>query len=392
MTADPVADDAAHPSSRRNIFLVANNVEELGGVQRVTHNLAVALTAQGHRVVVVGVRHPKVTHDYGERPYGWLVLNEQPEPPSRVASGLRAGLDPRRRRARRRHEQAFEAAVQRLSEVFAEVDDGIVIAMQIGTMNWIRRADTGHLRVVGMSHESYEASLHSSRYARVSSFFRDVDLFLLLTQHDADQFEKDGFNNVGVMHNALSFYPEASAGLDAKVVVAAGRYAPEKGFDRLIDAFASVAPEHPDWTLKIFGHGPLEEQLRARVARVGMEQQILLPGLAGDMAEEFRGASVFALSSIHEGLPMALAEAMACGLACVAFDCAGGVRELVTDGVDGLLVPPRDVAALAGGLRAVIEDEGLRRRLGTAARVSVRRYAPDTVLADWERVLAAVER
>jgi glycosyltransferase involved in cell wall biosynthesis len=89
---------------------------------------------------------------------------------------------------------------------------------------------------------------------------------------------------------------------------------------------------------------------------------------------------------------MALAEGMACGLACVAFDCAPGVREIVTDGVDGIVVPPRDVKALAAGLAQLMGDADLRKRYGAAARESVRRFAPETVLAQWEDVFALVER
>jgi glycosyltransferase involved in cell wall biosynthesis len=92
-------------------------------------------------------------------------------------------------------------------------------------------------------------------------------------------------------------------------------------------------------------HGRLQQQVEG----AGLQGRVTLPGLAGDIEAELRASSVFALSSVHEGLPMALAEAMACGVPCVAFDCAPGVREIVTDGVDGIVVPPRNVAALFGG-------------------------------------------
>lgn len=376
----------------RNVFLVANNVDELGGVQRVTHNLATMLHGAGHRVTVVGINRFEPAHDYGRRAYRWFVLNETPEPPAPVVTGLMERFDPRVRAAQRRHEEAHRAAVDRLSALFAEVDDGIVVVMQIFSMNWVAEADTAHLRVVGMSHESFDATLNSTRWERVNKYYRDVDLLLLLTERDAERFELEGFNNVGVMHNSLSFFPERASDTTAPVVVAAGRYAPEKGYDRLIDAFARVAPDHPEWVLKIFGHGPLEKQLRKQVERLGLQDRVLLPGLAGDIEAELRAASVFALSSIHEGLPMAVAEAMACGVPCVAFDCAPGVREIVTDGVDGIVVPPRNVDALAAGLDRLMGDPDLRRRYGAAARESVRKFAPDAVLAQWEETFALVER
>lgn len=376
----------------RNVFLVANNVDELGGVQRVTHNLATMLHEAGHRVTVVGINRFTPAHDYGRRAYRWLVLNETPEPPAPVVTGRLERYDPRVRAAQRRHEEAHRSAVDKLSGVFAEVDDGIVVVMQIFSMNWVAEADTSHLRVVGMSHESFDATLNSSRWERVNKHYRDLDLMLLLTERDAERFELEGFNNVGVMHNSLSFYPEQTSDTSAPVVVAAGRYASEKGYDRLIDAFARVAPDHPDWVLKIFGHGPLEKSLRKQAERLGLQDRVLLPGLARDIEAELRAASVFALSSIHEGLPMAVAEAMACGVPCVAFDCAPGVREIVTDGVDGIVVPPRNVAALAAGLDRLMGDADLRRRYGAAARENVRKFAPDAVLAQWEETFALVER
>lgn len=376
----------------RDVFLVANNLEELGGVQRVTHNLATMLHEAGHRVTVVGIQHAAVAHDYGHRPYRHLVLNETPEPAVPKAAGLASRLDPRVGAARRRHERAHRDAVARLSAVFGEVGSGIVVVMQVWSMGWVAEARTDHLHVIGMSHESFDATLGSTRWERVNRYYRDLDLMLLLTERDAERFELEGFNNVGVMHNPLSFYPVEVASLDAPVVVAAGRYAPEKGYDRLIEAFAQVADQHPEWVLKIFGHGPLQGRLEAQVEALGLAGRVLLPGLAEDIEAELRAASVFALSSIHEGLPMALAEAMACGVPCVAFDCAPGVREIVTDGVDGIVVPPRNVAALAQGLARLMGDEALRRRYGAAARADVAKFSRDAVLAQWEDVFTLVER
>jgi glycosyltransferase involved in cell wall biosynthesis len=375
----------------RDVFLVANTIDELGGVQRVTHNLATMLHEAGHRVTVVGIQHATHRHDYGDRPYRWVVL-DAPHPTPPGFGRFRRLVDPRARRALRAHAAAHRAAVDRLSEVLSGTAGGLLVVMQVWSMNWVAEAATDQHYVIGMSHESFDATLASTRWERVRRHYRDVDLFLLLTERDAARFEVEGFNNVGVMHNALSFYPDDSSDLAAPVVVAAGRYAPEKGYDRLIEAFGMVADEHPDWTLRIFGHGPLQDALREQAVSLGLGERVSLPGLAGDIETELRASSVFALSSIHEGLPMALAEAMACGVPGVAFDCAPGVREIVTDGVDGIVVPPRNVPALAAGLSRLMADAELRRRYGAAARENVRKFAPDEVLAQWEDVFALVER
>lgn len=377
---------------KRNVFLVANNLDELGGVQRVTHSMGTLLHEAGHNVTAIGMTRFPTPHDYGARPYRTVVINDSAEPRPPKASGLAARWDPRVRAAQRVYERAHRGAVERLSQLFREVDDGIVIVMQVWSMNWVAEARTKHLRVIGMSHESFDATLASSRWSRVKRYYRDLDLMLVLTSRDAERFELEGFNNVEVMHNPLPFYPDRVSDVSAPVVVSAGRYAPEKGYDRLIDAFSLVAPEFPEWSLRIFGSGRLQDRLVTQAQRLGIGDRVSLPGLAGDIEEEFRRSSVFALSSIHEGLPMVLAEAMACGVPGVAFDCAPGVREIVTDGVDGIVVPPRNVDALARGLTHLMGDEALRRAMGQKARENVRKFAPDAVLAQWEDVFHLVTR
>ncbi len=382
----------------RHVFIVANNVEELGGVQRVAHNLASLLYDRGHRVHVVGVNHADIPHDYGEHPYPVTVLNDTKEPPAVVAGRLRRLFDPRIARASARKKEHRQAAVGRLSRLLRDAPDAIIIVLQVWSMNWVAAADTRRHRVIGMSHESYGASKNSPRYKRIQRLYRDVDLFLLLTHADAQRFERDGFNNVGVMHNPLSFYPAEGSDQTGTTVIAAGRYSAEKGYSHLIDAFARVVPTHPDWTLKIFGHGPLAADLTAQVRRLGIEGNVLIPGLAEDIERELCHSSIFALSSIHEGLPMALAEAMGCGLACVAYDCAPGVGEIMTlrrrdeERTDGILVPPRDVNGLAAGISQLIDQPRLRRELGARARDNVRRFAPDAIGEHWEEVFALVER
>ena len=129
-----------------------------------------------------------------------------------------------------------------------------------------------------------------------------------------------------------------------------------------------------------------------QIERRGLADRVRLTGFVPDVAAELAGASVFAMSSRREGLPMAMLEAMASGLAIVSFDCPTGPRELVDDGTDGLLVPENDVAALSAALARVMADEQLRGRLGTAARVKAAAYSTDQLAERWSRLLQAAER
>jgi glycosyltransferase involved in cell wall biosynthesis len=116
----------------------------------------------------------------------------------------------------------------------------------------------------------------------------------------------------------------------------------------------------------LVGSGPLETELRQTVATLGLEANVLFAGSRGDVPEILPAFDVFALSSRFEGLPIALLEAMATGLACVATG-VGGIPEVITDGVDGVLVEPGNPAQLAGAMVDVLGDPARRRELGRRA-------------------------
>jgi glycosyltransferase involved in cell wall biosynthesis len=175
-----------------------------------------------------------------------------------------------------------------------------------------------------------------------------------------------------------------------RVVLAAGRLVPQKGFDLLIEAFARVAAEYPAWNLCILGEGPLRSALTAQAAALGVGTRVRLPGHVAHPQAWMRRADLFVLSSRFEGLPNVLLEAMAHGMPCISFDCASGPAELIEHGVDGWLLPSEDVGALATAMRALMADEALRHRLGSAAAKITQRYAMDAVLAQWHALIASV--
>ena len=180
------------------------------------------------------------------------------------------------------------------------------------------------------------------------------------------------------------------------LLLALGRLESPKGFDLLIRAFARIANANPLWNLKILGEGPDRESLERQIASAGLANRVSLPGAVSDPAAALRQGDLFVLSSRYEGFPNALCEAMACGLPVVAFDCPTGPAEIVRDGVDGLLVPPEDVEALAAAIAGLIADPARRKMLARSAANVSDRFSVERVAAQWERVLvqgsgAAVE-
>jgi GalNAc-alpha-(1->4)-GalNAc-alpha-(1->3)-diNAcBac-PP-undecaprenol alpha-1,4-N-acetyl-D-galactosaminyltransferase len=184
--------------------------------------------------------------------------------------------------------------------------------------------------------------------------------------------------------------PSVNEGRGGGLVVSIGRLSEEKGHDRLLEAFARVATARPGWRLLIAGEGPLRGDLETLGARLGLRGRIDLPGLVHDVAGLLARADLYVLASRREVFPMALCEAMASGVPPVAMEYRPGVREIVHDGVDGVVVPAGDVPALATAMGRLMDNAAERQRLGARAVEVVQRYGVDRVLGLWETLLREV--
>lgn len=173
-------------------------------------------------------------------------------------------------------------------------------------------------------------------------------------------------------------------------LVAMGRLVEQKGFDLLIEAFAQCSGAHPNWHLTILGEGPLRASLEDQVRQRGLDERIHLPGNVSPPFPVLAAADLFAFSSRFEAFGMALAEAMACGLPVVSFDCPSGPADVVRDGVDGVLVPAQDTAALAAAMHRLMDDAPLRQALARRAPEVCERFSPSRVFDQWQALVAEV--
>lgn len=210
---------------------------------------------------------------------------------------------------------------------------------------------------------------------------RKLSKFIVLTHEDAAFWPE--LQNVCVIPNPVSFFPDNISDCSSKQVIAVGRYVAQKGFDRLITAWRDVADKHPDWVLKVYGDGHLRQELEQQVIHLGLTKSCFLEHSVSDVVAKYCESSISVVSSRFEGFGLVIVEAMSCGLPVVAFTCHCGPRDIITDGKDGLLIPDGDIARLAAGINSLIEDEELRRKIGQEARLRAADYKLNAIGEQW---------
>jgi len=383
-------------TSRRRIRFLVMSASGVGGVVRATLTTAGHL-APNHDVEVVsalrGALEPRMAIPDGLR-LRRLVGRTSDRPSlrhllalvlSRAPSRLWLAEDGNRKRA-----SLWTDLL--LTRWFRSLSTGtIVVSTRPALTVLASRLAPAGVVVIAQEHQRLARHDQVTRGA-LAAAIENVSVLVALTETDRAAWEGllgTGGPPVIAIPNAVPDLPLGPGDPVAHKLIAAGRLEPQKGFDLLLEAFAAVAPKHPDWTLDIFGRGTQRELLEQSLVDLGLGGRVRINVPTDRLGERMRDASVFVLSSRYEGFPIVLLEAMAAGLAVVSFDCQTGPNEIVTDGTSGVLVPPEDVSALAAALDRVMDDESLRRRLAAAAPAAVRPYSLENIGRRWDELLAA---
>jgi glycosyltransferase involved in cell wall biosynthesis len=276
-----------------------------------------------------------------------------------------------------------------LFRYLASVHDGVLIGTRPSINLAIAHLAPPAVVRVGQDHMNLATYTDALR-AQIRVVYPRLDLVSTLTEGDARAYRRAlrGSVRVECMPNGVPDVGGQRAPLDAKVVVAAGRVTPQKGFDRLLRAWSEVVREHPDWELRIFGDGQSTKKLRKQIDALGIGDSAKLMGFTARLHEELASASLYVMSSRREGFPMVLLEAMAIGLPVVSFDCPTGPRDVIREGVDGHVVRNGDVHALAQAMTGLMADADRRRAFGAAAVEGAQRFDLGTIAARWSDLLS----
>lgn len=240
------------------------------------------------------------------------------------------------------------------------------------------------------------AKVYESHLARPfnphNAFFRFTelcaDMIVCLTGGDAAEYRHA--RKVKVIPNFIDKPSTTVKDYNVKKAVAVGRLEAQKGFDILIDIWKDVIKERPDWHLDIYGEGPLRDELQGQIDKSGLDAFITLCGRCDNIMDRYAGYSLHLMSSRYEGLPMTLIEAQSCALPSVVTDFKYGARDIITDGLNGLIVPQDDTKAFAAAILRLTADSSLRAEYGAHARTSAAKFSKENVMPQWIKLIEGI--
>ena len=212
---------------------------------------------------------------------------------------------------------------------------------------------------------------------------RRFDNFIVLTRQDAEMWGE--MSNLSVMPNAAVTMPHVEHRYGNHRVIAVGRLDYQKGFDRLLDAWA-LLPEalRREWKLDIFGQGEWEEQLKDQIVRLGIGGSAAINEPTNQIFDEYAKSDFLVMTSHYEGFPMVMIEAMACGLPTVSFDFLCGPRDIIANGVNGIIVPEGNLQALSDAMQKLMEHPKLLESMSMQAEGISKTYSQDSIMKRWE--------
>lgn len=282
----------------------------------------------------------------------------------------------------------------RFKRIIKEINPDILISTLRRELNFISSIDKkivkiGEFHISRFSYHSYSIKTTSLILDYIKSYFEkrfirninSLDSFVVLTEEEKTFWPE--INNIEVIHNPLTINPVTKSDCNNKKVIAVGRYAHQKGFDMLIEAWKIVADLHPEWVLTIYGEGD-DETLKRLIDKYNLHNSCLLKPATQEIVNKYCESSIFVLSSRYEGFGLVITEAMACGVPPIAFDCPCGPKDIINNFKDGILVKSEDINELADKICFLIENQDIRKEMGIKAHQSSERFKIEHITMQWE--------
>jgi glycosyltransferase involved in cell wall biosynthesis len=285
---------------------------------------------------------------------------------------------------------------KKLSQILNTIKPDIAITLMGRSLDFLTSIPDGSIKI-GEAHTTKQhlRSLHlleekGGIYKYLAKYLRrkqmksahKLSALVLLTKEDAENWSN--ITKTFVIPNAMPIIPMDSSSLDNKQAIMVGRYNDAKGYEYITEAWETVHQKHPDWILNIYGSGEMHDDVERWIKNRHLENTMIMHEPTKQITQKYMESSICVMSSRYEGFPLVIMEAMSCGVPCVSFDCPFGPRNIIKDGEDGILVDYLNTKALADSICKVIEDENLRKQLGTNAKKNIQRFSQHAIMQQWQ--------
>lgn len=281
--------------------------------------------------------------------------------------------------------------LQRLAEKICEYSPDVIVCMRLEYIYDVIKVK-GNIPLVFESHNSCLGyKFENERWVRrLQVWFyhrqlRKIQSVVALTHGDAMEWKKLA-PTVRVIPNVVHLNETGHlSDCSSKSVIFVGRYSYQKDISTLLQIWERVHLRHPDWMLHLFGgYGNEQDELLPQIRKMDMNVVVHEP--TASIFEEYLKCSMLLMTSRYEPFGLVLPEAMSCGIPVVAFDCPYGPADIITDQVDGFLIKNRNVDDFVDKVCLLMEDEGLRRKMGEAGIQSSQRYEASRVMPQWDEL------
>ena len=289
-------------------------------------------------------------------------------------------------RRRRKHRKA-------LTELLMRERPDIVVSLYPSESSFIPDIHDGSLKMLEL-HFNKQFRLQYNRKGLLGladrirtkqdeKLVRKFDNFIVLTRQDAEMW--GNLPNLSVMPNAVVTMPHKEHQPGNHRVIAVGRLDYQKGFDRLLDAWALIPVElRKFWRLDIFGQGEWEEKLKQQIVRLGISESATVNQPTDKIFDEYAASDFLVMTSHYEGFPMVMIEAMACGVPTVCFDFLCGPRDIIANGINGIIVPEGDLQALATAMQQLMEHPEQLAHLSEQAKRISEEFSQEVIMKRWD--------
>lgn len=368
-----------------------------GGIENVFAKMASALSERNYDVIAVFADEKIEGEPFFAVPQSVKLLNlyhlpgEKAVKPSGLTKALREVIRPFSRAAARdqNYRLLYQAKAQ-LSRLLEKEKPDVIVSFREPTGRLLLDGVGTKIPVISMLHNDPDEIFRGSPAEERKALEKSAAIQVLLPSFISKAkkyLHYDHFIAIPNAVNAPHVTADHLAKKDKYTITCVGRLTGRtKRQHLLIEAFARLSKDHPDWQVKLWGDTydkPYVASLKSKIKKYGLEKQVFLCGTTKDMDAVWKETDIFAFPSHHEGFPLALSEALSCGIPAVGYRSCPAVNELIQSGKTGLLVE-EGASALAEGLKKLMESPVLRERFGKNAQMAAEMYRPEIVWGKWE--------